>query len=208
MTESIETPRRLSRAESRRQTRERLLVAAGDVFRRHGYAGASLEAVAEAAGYTKGAVYSNFETKADLFIALLDRFVEAEGELQGRQFETSTVADYVDGLDAIFKRQVADDPTWLLLQMEFWLAAGRDPAIRDRLVTAGRELQRRNGEGIDAALADEGIVTPFTGEELSTLLNALVSGLALEYELDPTSFDPRLLVRAARRLVGLPDPGT
>ena len=61
-------PSRLSRDERRAQTRERLLDAAAEVFNRLGYHGASLEAVAEAAGYTKGAVYSNFASKAELFV--------------------------------------------------------------------------------------------------------------------------------------------
>jgi AcrR family transcriptional regulator len=56
--------RRLTREQARQQTRERLLDSAAEVFKRLGYHGATLEAVAEAAGYTKGAVYSNFETKS------------------------------------------------------------------------------------------------------------------------------------------------
>ena len=64
---------RLTREDRRAQTRERLLDAAADVFNRLGYHGASLEAVADAAGFTKGAVYSNFASKAELFAVLADR---------------------------------------------------------------------------------------------------------------------------------------
>lgn len=202
-----ETPRRLTRAEARRRTRERLLEAAAAEFKRHGYAGASLEAVAEAAGYTKGAVYSNFATKADLFIALIERYIETESELQGRQFEQASIVDVIDSLDAIFTHQVADDPLWVVLQIEFWLAAVRDPAIRERLVTAGRDLQRQAGEGIDTEVAAAGLTPPFTGMELSLVLNALATGLAIQYQLDPESTDPKLLVRAARQLFGLPANG-
>jgi AcrR family transcriptional regulator len=61
--------RRLTRAESAARTRARLLAAAQRVFFERGFHGASLEAVAEEASLTKGAVYSRFESKADLFLA-------------------------------------------------------------------------------------------------------------------------------------------
>ena len=75
-------PSRLTRDERRAQTRERLLDAAAEVFNRLGYHGASLEAVADAAGYTKGAVYSNFASKSELFLALAERRSVA-GDLDG-----------------------------------------------------------------------------------------------------------------------------
>src|SRR5947208_14753248 len=67
---------RLSRDERRRQTREELLEVAAGVFRELGYHRASVDLVAEAAGYTKGAVYSNFSGKDDLFLAVFDRETE------------------------------------------------------------------------------------------------------------------------------------
>ena len=86
MIEDERQPRarqRLTRDERREETRDRLLDAAADVFNRLGYHGASLDAVAEAAGYTKGAVYSNFATKADLFLALLGRYASSRARAQG-----------------------------------------------------------------------------------------------------------------------------
>lgn len=203
----VDPPRRLTREESRRRTRERLLDAAAEVFKRQGYNGASLEAVADAAGYTKGAVYSNFATKADLFVALLERYVDAEAQIQGTEFAEATIGEFIDGLDDIFRRQVADDPGWVVLQIEFWLAAVRDPAIRERLLAGSPDRQRRSAETIEAQLAADGITAPFTGSELSLLMNALATGMAIQYALDPDSVEPRLLVRAARRLVGLAEPG-
>src|SRR6266545_4652109 len=76
-TQSVTRPRRLSRAERRAQTREELLEAAARVFARKGYAGASVDDIAEEAGFTVGALYSNFEGKQDLFLAALERKVRA-----------------------------------------------------------------------------------------------------------------------------------
>ena len=195
--------RRLTRAEARRQTRERLLDAAADVFKRVGYHGASLEAVAEAAGYTKGAVYSNFDTKADLFMALLDRYVEAEISGQEQAFAGQTLEEAIDSLDTIFERQIMTDPLWTVLRMEFWLVASRDPEVRRRLVAEAEPYRQRAGEIIDAMLAKDDRAAPFSGRELGIVLNALATGLALQIQHEPDAVDPKLLVRAARQLMGL-----
>jgi AcrR family transcriptional regulator len=188
------------------QTRERLLDAAADVFKRLGYHGASLEAVAEAAGYSKGAVYSNFDTKADLFMALLDRYVQAEVAVQEMQFADQTLEGAIDALEMIFERQIASDPLWTVLRMEFWLVAARDPEVRRRLVAEAEPYRKRAGEIIDGMLARAGRTAPFTGRELGILLNALATGLAIQRQHEPEAFDPKLLVRAARQLVGLDEP--
>lgn len=71
--QSDEKPRRLSRAEARAQTRERLLDAAAEVFARKGYGAASVELIAESAGFSVGAVYSNFSGKEQLFSELMSQ---------------------------------------------------------------------------------------------------------------------------------------
>lgn len=199
--------RRLTRVEARQQTRERLLDAAADVFKRLGYHGATLEAVAEAAGYTKGAVYSNFATKADLFMALLDRYVEGEITAQLEQFAGKTLEQVLDEIEVVFDRQVRSDPQWATLRMEFWLVADRDPEVRQRMVAKSEEYRDRAGAMIDAMLAAEGRTAPFTGRELGMLINALASGAALEIQHDPKAIDTALLVRGLRQLVGLPAGG-
>jgi AcrR family transcriptional regulator len=203
------TPRRrLTRDEARLQTRERLLAAAADVFRRQGYHGASLEAVADAAGYTKGAVYSNFATKADLFMALLERFLEGEAAVQSEQLAGGSIADFIDNLDKVFSRQVASDPTWVVLQIEFWLAAVRDPAVRESFLARAKQVQEASCDAWDRRLAEASVHSQFSGRELSILLNALASGLALQWELDPGAVDPQLIVRAGRVLAGLDSPAS
>ena len=81
-------PERLTREQSKDQTRERLLNAAQDIFLKKGYVAASVEDIAAAAGYTRGAFYSNFRSKAELLLELLERDHSAvQGELQ-QIFET------------------------------------------------------------------------------------------------------------------------
>ena len=201
-----EQRQRLTRNEARERTRERLLDAAADEFKRRGYHGASLEAIAEAAGYTKGAIYSNFDTKADLFKALVDRHIDAELAIQAQQFAGKSLEEVIQELDEVFERQVERDPQWIALELEFALAGMRDPEVRRRLVAGSEDLRDRTGASIDRLLANAGRAAPFTGRELSVLFNAMATGLALQQMLEPETVDAKLLVRATRRLAGIEDP--
>lgn len=202
-----ESAQRLTREEARQQTRERLLEAAAAVFRRDGYDGASLEAIAETAGYTKGAIYSNFESKADLFKALVDRYREAERAVQARQFAGKSLEQVIDKLDEVFERQVKADPGWTALQIEFVLAASRDPEVRRRMVEGAEDRRVRMGASIDASLAQANRTAAFTGRELIVLFKAIGTGLALKQMLEPEAVDSRLFVRAARELAGMGQDG-
>lgn len=199
---------RLTREESRQQTRARLLDAAADVFNRLGYHGTSLESVAEAAGFTKGAVYSNFATKAELFVALLDRYTQERLAAQDAALRDGSIEQLADGAGALIRHEAAEARDWDLLQIEFWLAAMRDPAIRRLLVEGNERLYRESGERIAAKLAAADLTPPFTGLELARVLSALGSGLLLQAYLDPDAVDPDLLGRAIRVLVGLPPATT
>jgi len=196
---------RMTREESRQQTRERLLDAAAEVFNRLGYHGASLEAVAEAAGYTKGAVYSNFATKGELFAALLDRSTQERFVQQTEATDALTLAQLADAAGEMLHQQARQDETWDLLQVEFWLAAMRDPALRERMCEGSGDLYREWGRRLDAKFAEAGVDAPFTGTDFARLINALGSGMLLQVSLEPGAIDPSLFTRAIRLLAGLPD---
>jgi AcrR family transcriptional regulator len=196
---------RMTREESRQQTRERLLDAAAEVFNRLGYHGASLEAVAEAAGYTKGAVYSNFATKGELFAALLDRSSQERFAQQTEATDALTLTQLADAAGEMLHRQAREDETWDLLQVEFWLAAMRDPALRERMCEGSEELYREWGRRLDAKFAEAGVDAPFSGTDFARLINALGSGMLLQVSLEPNAIDPSLFTRAIRLLAGLPD---
>ena len=194
---------RMSREESRQQTRERLLDAAAEVFNRLGYHGASLEAVAEAAGYTKGAVYSNFATKGELFAALLGRFTERRVGDQVAMMERVPLAQLADEAGAALAQQRREEEAWDLLQIEFWLAAMRDPALLALMAEGHDDLYRTAGEGYERKFAEAGVAPPFTGVEFARIVNALGSGLLLQLYVQPDAVDPALFGRAIRTLAGL-----
>jgi AcrR family transcriptional regulator len=195
---------RLSRAESRTLTRERLLDAAAEVFNRLGYHGASLEAVAEAAGYTKGAVYSNFATKGDLFIALHRRYTAGQLQQQLAAMANLSLDQLADQGGEMLIGQAREREQWDLLQIEFWLAAMRDPDLRASMARSSDEFWEVIGALFGDLLQRAGAHPAFTGVEFAKLVNALGSGLLLQLYLDPDFVDASVFARAIRALAGAP----
>lgn len=138
---------RLGRVESRVETRRRVLAAAAQVFARRGFAAAALEEIAEAAGYTKGAIYYNFTDKECLFLALLDDRVEANLQAVVATLDRHEQGPNQDSaLDATIEQRRARDPQWCLLMTEFWLYAMRHPAVQERLAEHQHRLRRQVAE--------------------------------------------------------------
>lgn len=207
MDQAAAASRRLSRDERRTQTRDRLLDAAEEVFNRLGYGGASLEAVADAAGYTKGAVYSNFVTKADLFRAVMERTQGGRSESSRALMGERSLGEFVDLMGGLIADQAAHEESFDLLTVEFWLAAMRDPTLRAELAEGYRAMRGSLGPVIERGLAAEGVPSRFSGTELATLVSAIGTGILLQYYLEPGAVDPELLPRALRLLLGYAPPG-
>src|SRR6478672_11821965 len=122
---------RLTQAERRQQTRDGLIATAHSVFLERGFHGASLDEIAEQAGYSKGAVYSNFAGKDELFLAVLD----AQFERRARMLANVLLDEerLEDSYRAVARSMTAADegePGWTPLLLEFWGHASREPALR------------------------------------------------------------------------------
>jgi AcrR family transcriptional regulator len=131
------------RDEQRARTRSELLDAAARVFGARGFHAASVDQVAEAAGYTKGAVYSNFASKQELFLELLDRHLdEAIGALEQLVFDVAP-EDRADRFVAQQDRIGVLDRGWFLLEAEFLLYAARNLQVRDRVAARQRRTHDR-----------------------------------------------------------------
>lgn len=187
---------RLSRAQRKEMTRELLLDAAIDVFAEKGYHGASLDDVADAAGFTKGAVYSNFTRKSDLFGALLERETTRHDQALRQTVEAVSLELLPDVAAELLAKPESSQETQTLL-VEFWMAAVRDPRLRPPL----RQTSDLVGEAFEARIKEAGAAPGFSGRELAVLFDALVTGLLMDRALDPDGDQPALLARALRRLL-------
>jgi AcrR family transcriptional regulator len=184
------------------QVRARVLQAAAAVFAERGFAAASLDQVAAAAGFTKGAVYSNFGSKDELFLALM----EAEGARRVEVVEAAlrTTSDLGGALAAVGAELSRRDAPWQLLFLEFWQRAVRDAAVRRDFVASRRTLRARVTDVVERFLAERPVHTGWDAGSLTVVLLALANGLALEALPDPEAVPADLLTRVLADLV---DPG-
>ena len=123
---------RLTRAEQGEQTRAELLAAARAEFLDAGYHGATLDRIAAAAGYTKGAVYSRYASKADLFLDLLEARIDARAADNERRADALVGVAGLTELLTHWRATDREDQAWTLLVMEFRIHAARDPALNAR----------------------------------------------------------------------------
>ncbi|QRP48106.1 TetR/AcrR family transcriptional regulator [Amycolatopsis sp. FDAARGOS 1241] len=177
---------RMTRAESQARTRELLIGTAKELFLRDGYALTSLEKVAEEAGFSKGAVYSNFRGKNELCLAVLERIHAEQAALVSATLAT---ADGVDGLLAAFQawaERSIGDQAWTALEVEFATGARRDPRIRAELAIRDEAI-RDTIAGLLSAYADRfGLTLPMSPADAATALLSLGIGLGVQRAIDPT----------------------
>jgi AcrR family transcriptional regulator len=154
------------RSPRRERTRERLLDAALDVFAEVGMQATSIEAVCEAAGFTRGAFYSNFASKEELFLALMQR--DANRQLGALEEAVETIdADSLGtpegfraGLGTVMAAVRPDGSErrqWCLVAAEFELLALRDAAVAELYLTEHRRIRDEVGAVLDRILGDLGL---------------------------------------------------
>ena len=148
--------------------------------------GASVDEVAEAAGLTKGAVYGHFESKEDLFLAMLDERVAARLEeirRAARSPQPPEAQARQAGLDLM--ESLDEDPSWERLFFEFSAYALRNPAFRDKLVARYARVREVEADIYRRRAEELGIDSPVPPELLSVMTFAMANGIALERTLEP-----------------------
>ncbi|WP_211766790.1 TetR/AcrR family transcriptional regulator [Kutzneria sp. CA-103260] len=183
---------RLTRAEAKARTRTLLLDAAAEVFARRGFAGASVDEIAETAGFSIGAFYSNFANKDELFVELLST------HSRNQIAESARLMDERAEGKAELGRQLiaAADEDFPLLEAEFWLYSVRNPQVTAVLAERMREpreaLQKLVGDALrrlDPPVTD--LDAPVT-----VVVAALFAGLVRQRRVDPGSVSAELYDQA------------
>ncbi|BCK58294.1 TetR/AcrR family transcriptional regulator [Nocardia wallacei] len=191
---------RLTRSESQARTRADLLATARDLFLTEGYARTSLERVADAAGYSKGAVYSNFRTKSQLCLDVLAdiherKFTEIsalladEGDLEQRLARFQEWAERTLG-----------DVGWTMLEFEFAIVAREDPQLQAALVSNLALVRGMVAAQLETLADAFGARLPMSAADAATTVLSMGLGLGIQRAIDP-SLPARLITDAVRTLV-------
>ena len=177
---------RLTRKERQAHTRRCLLEAAARVFAHRGLAQASVDEVAADAGFTKGAVYANFGSKEELFLAMLDARFRRRLEDMDRALSTDEppeVQARVAGRD--FIAFLNSDPEWRRLFIEAALHASRDEVFRTKLQDHYAQMRARMAGLLEARRAAGGFDPGVPADQLATMLFAMANGVGFEQLVEP-----------------------
>ncbi len=178
---------RLTRGEQQARTRAALLDAAARAFVERGFQGASVEVITESAGFSRGAFYSNFESKEQLFAELLkDRVYARYREMAIASAEESTRPSLRQVGEQLAVIQNDFEGSWLFrLWLELLAHAGRDERFRDLAAGFWSGTRELMATAIKRAYEDVGSRPPLAAGDLATAMIALDIGLALQHFVDP-----------------------
>jgi AcrR family transcriptional regulator len=169
------------------------------VFPRRGYHRASIDEIAAAAGLTSGAIYSNFDGKSGLFLAMYE--AEMDGwvaDLRSAVRVTDTIPERTEAAVAQWLRYLRDQRDWFVLFVEFWAHAVGQPALRERFAAQYARLRLAIAEVIERSAEEAGIRLPLGAEEFGLAVNALGNGLLLDKLLEPDAVSDELYGRVLK----------
>jgi AcrR family transcriptional regulator len=171
----------------RAMTRQHLLDAAAIVFTRDGFHGATLDQVAAAAGFTKGAVYSNFKNKDDLFLELLDDRIARQLAVVVDVLESGSheATEQFPRLRELFRGDMFWDDDFVTLYFEFVLYARRHPEARAKLAASAQRQRAMVRQLIDEEYATIGVRPKYSTREIAEISLALFGGFGIDRLVDP-----------------------
>ncbi|MFI8291691.1 TetR/AcrR family transcriptional regulator [Streptomyces sp. NPDC085614] len=187
-------PRGVTRRRPR--TRAALLKAALETFAEHGFHASSIEQICERAGYTRGAYYSNFASKEELFLALFDEHSERTVRRLAEAVDSLTADEYtLDRLAELASRVEPDERDWYLVTTEFTLHAIRDPQAAWVLARHDARLRAEIARGLTTVLRRAGRELTVDADRFARLMIALREGGLAQSYVEPEELPPGALER-------------
>jgi AcrR family transcriptional regulator len=185
----------------RRITRSQVLDAAEHLFLEKGFRATSVQEIAGLAGFTTGAVYSSFNGKDGLFLAVAERRLEAQREVWRQALASATDSHNTAEAMGTALALAMPEPAWSAVFFEFLSYATRDEELR-------REMGRGYSGAVDQVediLNHVGLDAGLPRERLAVIIAALMQGLAVMWFADPSSTDVTLFSDAVETLLSAPD---
>jgi len=192
MPKAMSKPKkRLTREESRAQTRAALMAVGREHFIRYGLGGAVAEKIAEDAGYSRGALYSNFDGKEELFLAVIREQQDLRMQAFHSMFkeEPSAKERLRKMRDAI--ADLVTDPDWIVLRAEFEAGALRNERIRQAFVEVHRKQVRDGGNLIRNLAHSSDIQLGVKPNEFIMIILNLTHGLAVTQKILGAELSPK-----------------
>jgi AcrR family transcriptional regulator len=205
--------KRRSRTEQQAETRAALIEAGRRVFLERGFAGSSVEAIAAEAGFTRGAFYSNFDSKEELLTELIrDRGYRRYAEIAIEGFDPARRPSARELGERLAAVQQHPDVEWIFpLWFELIAQAGRDDDLRELAAGFWTGNRALSAAAISGLYEQAGLTPPIAPDKLASALIALDIGLAIQHRIDPEAVPldvyPELYELLFDRFASPGDPG-
>jgi AcrR family transcriptional regulator len=181
----VSTGQTLSRREKQQLTRQALLEAAARLFCERGLEGTSIDEVAQAAGYTKGAFYANFKSKEELFLVMLDEQFAAELERLDRALAGTDEPQEEARAAAADFIHYASGNEWPSLYFQFIAHAARNEEFRQELATRHLAMRERLAAVFRRWKDGFGVSPPLPFEEIAAMMHFMADGFLIDRIVEP-----------------------
>ena len=199
---------RLTQKERRERTREQLIGTGDRLFTAHGFHATSMDQIAAEAGYTKGAIYSNFESKEDLFFAVYEQRTARRLQELERTFEELAPIDAVERILTAGMERRRQDDGWIAVFFEFWAHVLRNPELRERFAVTHAAMIEPVIPAVERTVAERGLKPAVKLRRFTAAMYAMQLGLQLERLTQPDVVDEELSVAMSRLVLNSLDGGT
>lgn len=193
--------KRMTHEERKVETRKMLLDAAAEIFAQLGFHGASVDKIAEFAGYSKGAVYANFSSKEELFLALLEEKMKRDVDTIHQAMEHQhSIDQFIEKIDYYFDLERQTNKVWSILNMEFLLYAMRQESVREKWTAMIVKSVEQLSDGIENMMKTDDRLKTQSSEELAWTILSLGNGMATLHYIAEDRVPPNLYGKALQNM--------
>ncbi|MGG1659849.1 TetR/AcrR family transcriptional regulator [Brevibacillus sp. NRS-1366] len=197
--------RRVTQEERKKATRQLLLESAARTFAHLGFHGASVDKIAECAGFSKGAVYAHFSSKEVLFLAIMEQQMHLHvHNIQQAIDQHHSLSHFIESMDEYFDSVRQKNRTWSMLHMEFLLYAMREESVRHKWSAMIAESIEQISKAIEKLKAKQTQGARLSTVELAWTILSLENGMAIFYYMDEDNVPSHLYGKALHKLLDPP----
>ncbi|MEC3608627.1 TetR/AcrR family transcriptional regulator [Bacillus glycinifermentans] len=198
--------RRLNQKERKEETRQMLLNSAVEIFSELGFHGASVEKIAEHAGFSKGAVYSNFKSKEELFLALLEQQMNLHvNNIDKIIDQQDSLSHFIEAMNQHFVSVTNENHKWIILNTEFLLHAMRNEPVRSKWSCMIMESVDRISKSVAKLMSKESHNSTLFPEEIAWTIFSLENGLAIFNFINEKKVPTNLYGKALKDMLIYPE---
>ncbi|UYZ15198.1 TetR/AcrR family transcriptional regulator [Brevibacillus sp. WF146] len=197
--------RRLTQEERKKETRQLLLESAVETFAQLGFHGASVDKIAENAGFSKGAFYAHFHSKEELFLAILEQQMQLHvNNVRQVIDQQQSLSHFIETMNEYFVSVRQKNRTWSMLTMEFLLYAMREESVRHKWSNMITQSVEQISKAIEKLMSKENHESTLSATEMAWTILSLENGLAIFYYISEDRVPLHLYGKALQNMLLFP----